>query len=109
VLDGLDTIAWDRLTHAYGAAIDVPEFLRRLAVGNGEALGELFGTIWHQGTVYDATAYAVPFLIELLDVEGVDIGGVLALLGCIAGGSSYDLGIDSDGFSGWRRGRWPGR
>ena len=90
MLDGLDEIAWDDLDHAYGAASDVPDVLRGLADGDGEALNELFGTIWHQGTVYEATAYAVPFLIELLAAPDADTAGLLALLSAIAEGDPDD-------------------
>lgn len=94
MLEGLDSVDWGRLTHAYGDAADVPDLIRALASDDegerGEALDELFGNIWHQGTVYEATAFAVPFLIELLadaSVEGK--GEILPLLACIAEGHSY--------------------
>lgn len=89
MLDGLDAVQWATLNHAYGPATDVPDVLRRLATGDGEALNELFGNIWHQGTVYPATAPAVPFLFELLASKEVDVVGVLTLLTSIAGGASY--------------------
>ena len=89
MLDGLDGVPWDQLEHAYGNASDVPEILKRIAEGDGEAIGELFGNIWHQGTVYEATAHAVPFLVQLLEVEAVDRTALLQLLRCIATGSSY--------------------
>ncbi|BCJ41348.1 hypothetical protein GCM10010168_88910 [Actinoplanes ianthinogenes] len=80
---------WAGLEHAYGPAEDVPGLLRALADGDEEALYELFGNIWHQGTVYPATAYAVPFLIRLLDAPGADTAGVLHLLTEIADGHGY--------------------
>jgi HEAT repeat protein len=89
VLTDLDRVPWAQLAHAYGEATDVPDLLRGLANGDGEALSDLFGNIWHQGTVYSATAYAVPFLIELLDAPAADVAGVLGLLSAIADGSSY--------------------
>ncbi len=30
----------------------------------------LFETIWHQGDVYEATAYVIPFLYNLLEYDG---------------------------------------
>jgi HEAT repeat protein len=94
VLEDLDQIAWDRLTHAYGEASDVPDLLRALASDDksvrDHALHEFFGNIWHQGTVYEATAPTVPFLIELLREPSV--GGkseILFLLQSVASGSSY--------------------
>lgn len=96
MLDRLDHIPWNRLTHAHGPAEDVPDLLRRLRTAPPEVTGKqsplwhLFGTIWHQGTVYQATAYAVPFLIELAACALVpDRLGVLELLAAIATGSSF--------------------
>src|SRR5258708_14521335 len=100
MLDDLDSIPWDRLTHAYGSAEDVPDLLRALrtytesAEGDDEeaaSLWQLFGSIWHQGTVYEATAYAVPFLIELAaDPLTPDRVVILGLLADIAKGNSRD-------------------
>jgi hypothetical protein len=94
MLEGLDRIDWSKLHHAYGPASDVPGQLRALASAEAqtreEALYELFGNIWHQGTVYEASAHTVPFLIELLrepSVEGKV--GILNLLECLATGNSH--------------------
>src|SRR5207248_2283185 len=89
-----DRIDWAGLSHAYGPAADVPDLLRTLASDDAderrEALYELYGNIWHQGTVYQATAHAVPFLVELLQSPGVqDKPEILRLLQALAGGSSY--------------------
>jgi hypothetical protein len=96
MLDRLDNIPWKRLTHAYGPAEDVPDLLRSLRTARAEMTGEqsplwhLFGNIWHQGTVYEATAYAVPFLIELAACPLVPGRlGILELLAAIATGSSF--------------------
>lgn len=95
-MDELDQIPWKKLTHAYGSAEDVPGLLRALRTATPELRGEesplwqLFGNIWHQGTVYEATTYAVPFLIELAaDSRTPDRIGILGLLAEIARGSSY--------------------
>jgi hypothetical protein len=95
-VDDLDSIPWKDLTHAYGPADDVPDLLRALRTAAPDVQGEdsplwhLFGNIWHQGTVYEATAYAVPFLIELaVDRQTPDRVGILSLLAEIARGSSY--------------------
>src|SRR5262249_37204659 len=92
----LDRIPWKDLTHTYGSAADVPDLLRSLRTASPDLqhedspLWQLFGNIWHQGTVYEATAYAVPFLIELaVDRQTPDRVGILSLLGEIAKGSSY--------------------
>ncbi|MEV6812719.1 hypothetical protein [Micromonospora sp. NPDC051296] len=69
MLDGLDSIDWDELSHAYGSAHDTPELLRQAGSDNSEvaseAISDLHGSIFHQGTVYPATVIAVPFLAEL--------------------------------------------
>jgi hypothetical protein len=58
--------------------------------GEGSPLWHLCGNIWHQGSVYEATAYAVPFLIELAAHPLVpDRLGILQLLAAIAAGRSY--------------------
>jgi hypothetical protein len=91
MLDGLDHIDWSQLSHAFGPATDVPARIRQLADGSSDvrerALAELLGTIWHQGTVYEATPYAVPFLIELATDPAIpDRSHVLALLHTVADG-----------------------
>ncbi|MGW2269765.1 hypothetical protein [Streptomyces yangpuensis] len=62
----LDQVQWHDLTHAHGPADDVPELIRALhgddADAADEAIHALYGTIHHQGTVYPASAPAVPFL-----------------------------------------------
>ncbi|MFJ3762185.1 hypothetical protein [Streptomyces sp. NPDC090080] len=62
----LDLVQWHSLTHAYGSAEDVPQLIRALYESDDEtadeALYELYGNIHHQGTVYSASAPAVPFL-----------------------------------------------
>jgi hypothetical protein len=93
MLDGLDDISWQSLRHAYGSASDVPVLLRALAVpgpGQEAALYELFGNIWHQGTVYEASSYAVPFLVELAAEPGLTRRDeILGLIGALANGKSY--------------------
>ncbi len=94
MLEGLDDIPWGQLTHAYGAADDVPSQLRKLASPDAsmceEAMYELYGNLWHQGTVYQATAHAVPFLIELLQSSHVVCKpAILDYLQSLATGGSY--------------------
>ncbi|MEW2355862.1 HEAT repeat domain-containing protein [Spirillospora sp. NPDC029432] len=68
-LAGLDDIDWAALGHAYGTAEDVPGLLRGLRSGSAdereEALHALYGNIYHQGSRYEASAAAVPFLSRL--------------------------------------------
>lgn len=104
MLGGLDTIDWSSLTHAHGPATDVPELLRSLLCDDPDvrlqACTDLHETIWHQGTVYPASAAAIPFLFELLTHPGVhDPGWAASLLGCIATGEGwlrYGLRVDGE-------------
>ncbi|RQX02891.1 HEAT repeat domain-containing protein [Micromonospora inaquosa] len=101
MLDGLDDIDWARLGHAYGAADDVPDQLRALGsfdpAVRDEALGELYTTVFHQGGRFEASAYAVPFLLDLLaDPATPDPAAVLGLLSALAVG--FDEGVLPDGF-----------
>lgn len=61
---------WGKVEHAYGPAVDVPDLFCALAEGEKKARDEawytLYGNLWHQGTIYAATAQAVPYFIELL-------------------------------------------
>ncbi|MFI6236981.1 hypothetical protein ACIBD9_25755 [Micromonospora sp. NPDC050784] len=101
MLDGLDDIDWARLGHAYGAADDVPDQLRALLSPDpairDEALGDLYTNVFHQGSRFEASAYAVPFLLELLaDPATPDPAAMLALLSALAVG--YDEGFLPEGF-----------
>ena len=94
-MEKLDQVPWKQLKHAYGLAEDVPELLRALRTAPSDApnderspLWHLFGNIWHQGTVYEATSYAVPFLLDLAaDAQTPDRIGILGLLGEVATGT----------------------
>jgi hypothetical protein len=95
MLEKLDAIDWPKLHHAYGAAGDVPDQLRALISPDPEhrdkALYELFGNIFHQHTIFEATSYAVPFLWEILGGPApCDRRGVASLIGCIAEGGGYN-------------------
>lgn len=76
MLEDLDKINWAKLTHAYGAASDVPQQIRNLGskdeVTRQNALSALYANIFHQGTRYQATPYAISFLYELLFAEGIE-------------------------------------
>ena len=94
MLEGLNTVDWHRLSHAYGEADDVPKLIKALTSKNEKtrrnALAKLYTNIYHQGTVYQASAYAVPFLIELLENDRVAIKDeILMLLTHLAWGNAY--------------------
>jgi hypothetical protein len=86
---------WSALIHAYGAADAVPGLIAMLADPDPQrrayALDQLSMSIVHQGSVYSASAPAVPLIAEILRTgpQYVDRAGVLELLSEIAGGSGY--------------------
>ncbi len=91
----LDQVDWGRLTGPYGRQKAVRNALRDLwsddAKKRSNAVGFLQDHLWHQGTVYEVTAPAVPFLADaaLGDVVGRDDRiWLISLLSWIAGGSS---------------------
>ena len=71
MLEQLDNVPWEELGHAYGFAEDVPDLIRDLIdpERRKKALDNLYGNIFHQGTRYEATPYAIPFLYELIESE----------------------------------------
>jgi hypothetical protein len=70
MFEGLNAIPWAELSQAYGSAEEVPVWLRQLTSDDEQvrqqAMGKLGSSIYHQGSLYPATAYAVPYLIALL-------------------------------------------
>jgi hypothetical protein len=74
-LRGLDAVDWESLTHACGPATTTAEELEMLTSDNAEersrAFSELTSSIIHQGSVYPATAAAVPFLVEVATMESL--------------------------------------
>lgn len=93
-LEGIDKIDWSSMQHAYGDATDFPALMRASLSRNEQdrefALKLLFATIWHQGTVYEASPYAVPFLLKALESpETPDKTAIALLLSCLADGHSY--------------------
>ncbi|MFE7113393.1 HEAT repeat domain-containing protein [Streptomyces sp. NPDC057575] len=69
LLAGLDEVDWAGMGHAYGSAQDVPGHIRALS-GNDEAarrhaFSSLSSSIFHQGSRYQASPLAVPFLARI--------------------------------------------
>lgn len=94
-VEGLESIPWHQYTHAYGTALDVPIDIRRLASSAPEvrerARWQLGGSIYHQGTLYPATAVAVPFLMRLaLDKRLPDRANLLELIEVVAESAAFD-------------------
>jgi HEAT repeat protein len=101
MLEGLSDVPWAGLEHAYGSAADVPDLIRALRAADPDvrkkARWQLYGNIFHQGTRYEASAYAAPFLLELLaDPATPDRTDILGLLTSLAIG--YDEAWLPDGF-----------
>src|SRR5262249_46329731 len=102
-LDNLDDVPWSSLTHAYGNAVDVPDQIRALLHPDAKVRASvLFGftcNIFHQGSIYPATAAAIPFFLEMLRFKAVqDREQILVLLAHLAVGfpsehyAAFDLG-----------------
>lgn len=68
-LSGMDEVPWGRLHHAFGTADVIPDLLRGLRSSDEETRRQahyrLRGNIYHQGTRWEASSHAVPFLVEL--------------------------------------------
>lgn len=108
LLAWLDDIDWAALGHAYGSAEDVPGQLRAVCGPDEEArksaYRSLFSNIFHQGTRYSASPYAVPFLTRIALAGPADArADALMLLTRLATDwhDEYDLplGIDT---AAWR-------
>ncbi|RAL24198.1 HEAT repeat domain-containing protein [Thermoflavimicrobium daqui] len=101
MLETLDQIEWKSLGHAYGPAEDVPDLIRDLTSLDEKvrrtAWSSLYSNIYHQGTICEAAARAVPFLLELLEYESVpDRHQILIYLVHLANGTSYFEEFDLD-------------
>jgi hypothetical protein len=100
----LDRVRWAELDHAYGTGKvsrdlhgDVEGSLRRLGDADpgaiSDAIWALFGNIYHQGTIYEATAYAVPFVAAVAagpEIPAASRRELVMLLGEIALASTFE-------------------
>jgi hypothetical protein len=103
LLEGLDDIDWGNFHYIFGPAgktVDwqIPSLIRALASEQADicedALKNLYQIVWHQGSTYETTFYAVPFIIELLSYDFVqDKAAILYFLVAI-----YDGIATTDGF-----------
>ncbi|MCL2091159.1 MAG: HEAT repeat domain-containing protein [Micrococcales bacterium] len=87
VLADAEVFDWTAVSHAYWDAADVPAMLAALAagqdVGPDSPVGDLWGSLYHQGTVYPASTAAVPFLARLA-AAGAEAKECLLQLGAMA-------------------------
>lgn len=69
MLEGLDQIPWSELETGPGTAQRIPELIRQITSPTTRGMAErlLLDYLNHQGTIYEASAYVVPFLFELLN------------------------------------------
>ena len=84
---------WAATYHAYGPAIDIPSLLHLLESNElsdrQDAMWELYGNVFHQGTRYPASVVIVPFLVALVANPAIyDRDEIIGLLCHIALG--YD-------------------
>src|SRR4029450_10547394 len=96
MLERLDEIDWTSLESGLGPATEVPQLIRALLSTSeevrGQAYFDLHSTIVHQGTVYESSVEAIPFLIELLKAPTVpDREQLVLLLAAITEGTGYYL------------------
>ena len=92
--EALQQVPWAQFSHAYGSATDTPSHLLALLSNEAEerekALSQLWISICHQGSVYEASAVAVPFLIRILqEVPDEQKPEILSLLNGLAGPYCY--------------------
>ncbi|NUP13497.1 MAG: hypothetical protein HOW73_46255 [Polyangiaceae bacterium] len=88
MLEGLNEIDWGRLMGAHGGCGRLPQLLRSLVSTAESPLPpqveeEIQEMLFHQDTPYEATPFAVPFLVE---IAGADVPGrafAMGLLGAI--------------------------
>jgi hypothetical protein len=94
VFSAIDRVPWSKIEHAYGPATDVPDLIRALTSQDekvrNQAWSELHGNLWHQGTIYEATAHVVPVFLELLErPKALGKNEVLVFLALLFTGTSY--------------------
>lgn len=94
MLERVHDIPWRQYHDAYGPSKKTPALLQALASNDPQrragALDELSSTIYHQGSVYEATVHAVPFLLEMLAAPSyTGKAAVFEMLQLIAEGTSY--------------------
>jgi hypothetical protein len=94
LLSAIDKVPWSKLDHAYGPATDVPDLIHALLSPNSQVRSDawlkLHGNIWHQGTIYEATAHTVPIFLELLRQPATPAKHeILVFLALLFAGKSY--------------------
>lgn len=106
MLEGLDKVDWSNISHSHGPANEVPNWIKDLTSKSSnlkkKALENINDFLCHQGSVYPASLYAVPFFIELLNAENIDIKIKIEILDLIriwADGAATNKNKQSKNFS----------
>ncbi|MEU3655466.1 hypothetical protein AB0E67_22140 [Streptomyces sp. NPDC032161] len=109
-LTDLDQVPWADLSHCYGPATVIPAQLRDLTSPDQEtrddAWHRMYSNLYHQGSVYEATPHAVPFLLHLLADERTPARKrLLTYLSALVTGEDEEQwfpdGYDTATFAGW--------
>lgn len=109
VLNGIDEIDWKSKSHAYGPAIEVPTWIKALrysdvASERSGAMDQLWHHIVHQGSRWEATAAAIPFLLKLVaDPLTPNRDEILDLLVALAVGDPDDWQPQNIDVRAWRQ------
>jgi len=112
--ESLSLVPWERLHHAFGRGTvsdrlsgSVEATLRAFASDDPETASagahELGSNVCHQGTIYEATAYAVPFIAAIAAGEErmtPRLRSALSFLAAIAHASSFETDGGSMGSRG---------
>ncbi|MFG2487574.1 HEAT repeat domain-containing protein [Streptomyces virginiae] len=85
MINDLENVDWASMRHAYGAADDVPQWLRDMASPDpglrDKAFSSFYSAAHHQGDVYPCTMASLPFLFALAgDPATPDRASVVALM-----------------------------
>jgi len=93
MIEGLYQVDWQNLTHAEGEAANIPALLLGLTSTEPDdrqvSLENLTALVFNQGVVYEATAFVVPFILQLIQnplVEGKE--HLLVFLAQLASGNA---------------------
>lgn len=97
MLEGLDKINWNRYWGAYSGGKAIPDNIRALISEDSEvrkaAQNDIREEISHQRSIYPATPYVIPFLIEILAAnKSAEPYFLLRLLYDIAKNASETIG-----------------
>jgi hypothetical protein len=107
MLEGLNSVAWHAVDHAYGPALDTPGHLRALLSNDPElvaqAVADLDRTVYEEGGFVCPAATAVlPFLVEVLPALDPDHrAAVLDLIERIADDGENAEQVDPGWHAAW--------